>query len=106
MKNKGKMIRSGELEFFLRLHGLWEGVIALPPPPETPFDIESIERLDDPPVWVWAGETEPPPAIWWECGARVNLPPAPPELDLGDGRILVFDADPIPEDDFPVIQEN
>ncbi|HRE00073.1 MAG TPA: amidase family protein, partial [Ilumatobacteraceae bacterium] len=32
-----------EVEFFLRLHGLWEGVVALPPPPEPPFDIETME---------------------------------------------------------------
>ncbi len=106
MKNKGKMMRREEIEFFLRLHGLWEGVISLPPPPEPPFDIESIELLDDPPVWIWAGETNPPPAVWWECGGRVKPQPKPPELDLGDGRVLVLDGDPIPEDDLPVFQSN
>lgn len=34
------MIRRDEVEFFLRLHGLWEGIIALPPPPRPPFDIK------------------------------------------------------------------
>lgn len=34
--------RPGEIEFFLRLHGLWEGIIDIPPPPDPPFDIETI----------------------------------------------------------------
>jgi len=38
MKVVGTMIRRDELEFFLRLHGLWEGIIALPPPPDPPFE--------------------------------------------------------------------
>ena len=29
-----------QIEFFLRLQGLWEGVIQLPRPPPPPFDIE------------------------------------------------------------------
>jgi hypothetical protein len=45
MKTAGTMVRRGEVEFFLRLHGLWEGVIALPPPPRPPFDIETMEPL-------------------------------------------------------------
>jgi hypothetical protein len=44
MKNAGKMLRREEIEFFLRLHGLWEGVLSLPPPPDPPYDIESIEK--------------------------------------------------------------
>ena len=35
-------------QFFLRLHGLWEGVIHLPRPPPPPFDIETIEPISDP----------------------------------------------------------
>jgi hypothetical protein len=52
MVNAGKMLRREEIEFFLRLHGLWEGVVSLPPPPDPPYDIESIEPTDVPPVWV------------------------------------------------------
>ena len=37
MKNKGKMMRPEEVQFFLMLHGLWEGVISLPPPPDPPW---------------------------------------------------------------------
>ncbi len=40
MKVIGTIIRREEVEFFLRLHGLWEGLIGLPPPPAPPFDIE------------------------------------------------------------------
>ncbi|PQJ27241.1 hypothetical protein BSZ32_01160 [Rubritalea profundi] len=38
-------LRPGEIEFFLRLHGLWEGIIHLPRPPPPPFDIEKRRRL-------------------------------------------------------------
>ena len=31
MKTAGTMMRRDEVEFFLRLHGLWEGIITLPP---------------------------------------------------------------------------
>ena len=64
MKNVGTIVRLEEIEFFLRLHGLWEPdpaereeidcrpaarrverqrhqrIISLPPPPDPPFDIE------------------------------------------------------------------
>ena len=102
MKNQGKMQRPEEIEFFLRLHGLWEGVISLPPPPDPPYDVETLEPLEVPPVWVWAGEIEPPPDIWWQCGAPARPEPRHPELDLGDGRVLVLDGDPGPTDDMPV----
>jgi hypothetical protein len=40
MKVTVTMIRHEEIEFFLRLHGLWQGIIHLPRPPPPPFDIE------------------------------------------------------------------
>ena len=49
------MIRRAEVEFFLRLHGLWEAIVALPPPPEPPFDVETMEPIE-----------APPHAIWWD----------------------------------------
>jgi len=106
MKNKGKLMRPEEIQFFLMLHGLWEGVIALPPPPDPPYDVESIEPLDVPPVSVWAGETEVPPKIWWECGAPVRPEPKPPELELDDGQVLVLDGDPGPAEECPVFSAN
>ncbi len=39
MKVVGTLIRREEVQFFLRLHGLWEGVTGLPPPPTPPYDI-------------------------------------------------------------------
>ena len=50
------MIRSQEVEFFLRLHGLWEGVIGLPPPPDPPYDIETMEPIHAPPHLGWGDE--------------------------------------------------
>jgi hypothetical protein len=40
------------------------------PPPEPPYDVETIEPLEFPPVSIWAGETDLPPSIWWECGIK------------------------------------
>ena len=104
MKTAGTMIRREEVQFFLRLHGLWEGIIALPPPPQPPFDIESMEPLDLPPQWGWSGDFEAPPINWW-----IDESPTweAPELDFGDGRVLVLDAtEPLPVDDCPVYSGN
>ena len=106
MKAKGKMMRREEIEFSLRLHGLWEGVIGLPPPPDPPYDIETIEPMDVPPVTLWADDREPPPEIWWDCGSPVRPEPRHPELDFGEGRVLVLDGDPGPDEDWPVYYDN
>ena len=101
MKILGTMIRREEVEFFLRLHGLWEGIIALPPPPDPPFDIETMGPLDLPPQWGWSDDLQAPTINWW----MEDEPPMweAPELDLGDGRVIVLDAtDPFPADDCPV----
>ena len=65
MKPVRKVIRRDEIEFFLCLHGLWEGIVTLPRPPPPPFDIETMEPI------------EPP----WQA----------PEIHLDDGRILVLE---------------
>ena len=94
------MVRREEVQFFLQLHGLWEGVLALPPPPCPPFDIETMEPLDIPQQWGWSDEIEPPPEDWWR--GEVAAWQAP-ELPLDDGQVLVIDADdPFPADDWPV----
>jgi len=92
MKILGVMIRREEVEFFLRLHGLWEGLISLPPPPDPPFDIETLEPLNIPPQnsWGWSDEIHSPPPEWWNDGAVAW---EAPELDLGDGTVLVLDAE-------------
>ena len=52
MKPAGTVLRREEIEFFLRLHGLWEGAIDIPPPPEPPYDIETMEPIRVPvPHW-------------------------------------------------------
>jgi hypothetical protein len=99
MKNAGKMIHRGEIEFFLRLHGLWEGIISLPPPPDPPFNVETMEPLDVPPGWHWREEMGPLAENLeerWEA----------PELPLDDGRILMLDADPLPPEEVPVFFAN
>ena len=61
----------------------------IPPPPEPPYDIETMEPLRNPFRWSRperAGEIDP--ALW-----------RAPELPLGDGRILVLDADPPPTEE-------
>ena len=58
MKNVGTMVKREEIEFFLQLHGLWEGIISLPPPPDPPYDIETMEPLDVPPNRGWSDEMD------------------------------------------------
>ena len=88
------------MEFYLRLHGLWDGIIGLPPPPRPPFDIETMKTLDIPTQWGWRDEIEAPPSDWWCVEEPVW---SAPEFDFGDGRVRVLDAgDPFPMDDLPV----
>jgi len=105
---------------------LWEGVIALPPPPDPPFDIEkrrgiggvldggeaearrgarragranqTMEPIEAPPHAIWRDDFEEfGPDRWTEADPAW----AAPELDLGDGRRLVLDApDPFPEEEW------
>jgi len=39
MKLAALVRRPEQIEFFLRLYGLWEGVIDIPQPPRPPFDM-------------------------------------------------------------------
>jgi hypothetical protein len=88
MKNVGTIVKKEEIEFFLLLHGLWEGIISLPPPPDPPFDIETMEPLNVP--IHWSDQTDPPPEDWWQ-----DTPGEweAPELPLDDGYTLVLDGD-------------
>ncbi|MGI8602714.1 MAG: hypothetical protein ACR2OZ_06905 [Verrucomicrobiales bacterium] len=90
MQVAGTMTCRHEVEFFLRLHGLWEAIIALPPPPDPPFDVETMEPVGVPPQWNWTEERVPPPSDGWTGGE-----PAweAPELALDADRVLVLDAD-------------
>ena len=85
--------RPGEIEFFLRLHGLWEFVIDIPPPPDPPFDIETFEPVEPP----WQAIREWIPADDGEPGYDLfdQRPGAgqPVEIPREDGSILVLDSD-------------
>ena len=100
MKNVGTIIRRAEIEFFLRLWGMWEGIISLPPPPDLPFNIETMEPETLPLGWEIPEEHLPPPDEWWHQHDSEEW--RNPELPLEDGKILVLDAEPLPPEEFPV----
>ncbi|MEJ6644600.1 MAG: hypothetical protein QNL33_15225 [Akkermansiaceae bacterium] len=102
MKRVRTFLRPEQVEFFLRLHGLWEGVITLPRPPPPPFDIETMEPIEPP--WQAIKEWIPddnPDLNWFNqerdhAGAEPDCYDQsstwqPEEIPLGDGRILVLD---------------
>jgi len=95
-------IRREEIEFFLRLHGLWEGLIQLPRPPPPPFDIETMEPIEPPwqAIKEWIPDDEPD--LDWFNRPRNPSNPDPdgydqsqtwqaPEIHLDDERILVLE---------------
>jgi len=51
-----------------------------------------MEPLNIPPQnqWGWSDCIESPPSEWWDDGSEVL---EAPELDLGDGTVLVLDAE-------------
>ncbi len=89
-------------EFFLRLHGLWEGIVTLPRPPPPPFDIETMEPIEPPwqAIKEWIPDDEPD--LDWFNRPRNPSNPDPdgydqtptskaPEIQLDDDRILVLE---------------
>ena len=102
MKLIGAIKRPEQIEFFLRLHGLWEGIIQLPRPPPPPFDIETMEPIEPPwqAIKEWIPDDEPD--LDWFNRPRNSSDPDPdwfdqiqtwqaPEIHLDDGRILVLE---------------
>jgi hypothetical protein len=103
MKVMRPMLKREEVEFFLRLQGLWEGLIRLPRPPPPPFDIESIERIEPPwrAIKEWIPDDEPN-LNWFNQprNARIqsqdfdDIDQSPtwqaPEILLDEGRTLVL----------------
>lgn len=102
MKLVGAVKRPEQVEFFLRLHGLWEGVIQLARPPPPPFDIETMEPIEPPwqAIKEWIPDDEPD--LDWFNRPRNPHEPDPdwfdqtqawkaPEIHLDDGRILVLE---------------
>ena len=102
MKPVRTILRREEIEFFLRLHGLWEGIVCLPRPPPPPFDIETIEPIEPPwqAIKEWIPDDEPD-LNWFnqerkpvgDDSRQYDQSPAwrPTEIPLGDGRTLVLD---------------
>ncbi len=103
MKPVRKVIRREEIEFFLRLHGLWEGIVTLPRPPPPPFDIHTMEPIEPPwqAIKEWIPDEEPD--LDWFNRPRNLLEPDPDwfdqnpawkasEIHLDDGRILVLES--------------
>ena len=104
MKTIGGVRRPELVEFFLRLWGLWAGVINIPPPPKppswagvaqrSPLDIETFEPIIPPEraITEWVSDNEPP-SLWDQTAGFPNdwnqSRPDPSEVDLGDGRVLV-----------------
>ncbi len=96
MKRVETLIQPEKIEFFLRLLGLWEGLINIPPPPDPPFDIETFEPIEPPwqaiKQWIPADADEP--AFRWQDTHQSNeCAWKPKEVPLGDDRVLVLDAD-------------
>jgi hypothetical protein len=104
MKLVGAVKRPEQIEFFLRLHGLWEGIIQLPrpPPPPPPFDIETMEHIKPPwqAIKEWIPDDEPD-LDWFNRSRNPSDPDPegfdqrptwkPDEIQLDDGRILVLE---------------
>ena len=92
MQCVGTIVRPGEVQFFLRLHGLWEGVLDLPPPPDPPFDIETFEPIEPPwqaiREWIPDDDAEPGFDLFDQRPAAGR----PIEIPREDGNILVLDG--------------
>ena len=102
MKSVRQVIRREEVEFLLRLHGLWEGIIQLPRPPPPPFDIDTMEPIEPPwqAIKEWIPDDEPD-LDWFnrprgssghdkdDVDQRSSWQPQ--EIPLGDGRTLVLE---------------
>jgi hypothetical protein len=82
-----------QIQFFLRLHGLWEGIIDIPPPPDPPFDIETFEPIEPPwqaiLEWIPAEEGEPSFDFFYQRPDSGK----PVEIRRENGNILVLDFD-------------
>jgi hypothetical protein len=90
----GDVRRPEQIEFFMRLWGLWEGEINIPLPPSPPFDIDTFEAIIplERAIKQLVPDDEPPDLGDQTAGVSNDWNqsrPDPSEVDLGDGRILV-----------------
>jgi hypothetical protein len=102
MKPVRTFLRHEEIEFFLRLYGLWEGIIHLPRPPPPPFDIDTMEPIEPPwqAIKEWIPDDEPD-LNWFnqerkpvgDDSRQYDQSPAwqPTEIPLGDGLTLILE---------------
>ncbi len=115
MKPVRKVIRREEIQFFLRLHGLWEGIVTLPRPPPPPFDIEKRRRLVgvldggvagarrvSPPAG-WANQTMEPIVPPWQA-IKEWIPDEEPDLDWFNRPLKPSNSDPEGFDQSPTWQ--
>jgi hypothetical protein len=98
----GAVKRPEQVEFFLRLHGLREGIIQFPRSPPPPFDIETMEPIEPPwqAIKEWIPDDEPD-LDWLNCPTKPNEPDPDwfdqsqtwqaPEIHLNDGRTLFLE---------------
>jgi len=99
MKVVDTFIRPGEIEFFLRLHGLWESAIDIPPPSDPPFEIETFEPIEPPwqAIREWIPDDDAAQDFdLFDQRLELRLHPswagvAPGEAPREDGCILVLD---------------
>jgi hypothetical protein len=96
MKRVETLIQPEKIEFFLRLLGMWEGLINIPPPPDPPFDIETFDPIEPPwqaiKQWIPADDDEI--SFHWQDTHHSNESCwKPREVPLDEDRILVLDAD-------------
>jgi hypothetical protein len=96
MRKVETLIQPEKIEFFLRLLGMWEGLINIPPPPDPPFDIETFEPIEPPwqaiKQWIPADSDEI--SFHWQDTHHSNESPwKPREVPLDEDRILVLDVD-------------
>ena len=93
MKVVDTFVRPGEIRFFLCLHGLWEAIIDIPPPPDPPFDIETSEPIEPPwqAIREWIPDDDAEPSF--EFFDQRPDSGKPVEIRREDGSILVLDSD-------------
>ena len=93
MKVVDTFFRPSEVPFFLRLHGLWEGVIGIPQPPDPPFDIETFEPIEPPwqaiREWIPDDDAEPGDDLFDQRPDSGK----PVEIRREDDSILVLNGD-------------
>ncbi len=96
MRPVRQFVHPEHVEFFLRLYGLWEGIIQLPRPPPPPFDIETMEPVEPPwrAIKEWISD-EDPGLDWFNRPRPRDFDQRPawraPEVPIGDGCVLILD---------------